>query len=233
MTAPRAPVLGLSLVALAIGFNLPYARLAATFDYPGILRQPADDILAAFSAGGPALVATWWAFALAALLFAPLAMAHALTPDRLARTPGPAVAAAIAGATAGVLQAMGLLRWVLVVPGLAATGDTQGFALIHAFAGTGIGEHLGQLATALHVGLIAGLQSREGHRATAGLGFAAATLITLGAQEGIALALGRDGTAFALAAIAGYLALALWMVASGLGFLRRSAVVSRAEQGAA
>lgn len=223
--AARSPALGLSLIALAIGFNLPFARLAATFDYPDILRRPPEEILAAFTAGGPALIATWWAFAVAALLLVPLAMAHALTEDRLARAPGLAVAAAIAGAMAGLLQAMGLFRWVFVVPGLAASGDVQGFALIHAFAGVGIGEHLGQLATALHVGLLAAVQLREGRRIPAILGALTAGLIVVGAQEGVALALGANGAAFGLTAVAGYLALTLWLIASALGFLRRSALV--------
>jgi hypothetical protein len=209
-----------ALAALAIGFNLPYARLAAVFDYPGILREPPEQILQAFAAGGAGLVLTWYAFALAALLFVPVGMAHALSGKR-AQTQAPlAIAAAVAGALAGVLQAMGLLRWVMVVPGLAASGDVEGFTLLHAFAGVAVGEHLGQLLTALHVGLIAQMQMAERAPRTVLLGRLTAAAITLGALEGVVLSVGGDGSAFGLMAVAGYLGLTVWMLASARHLLR-------------
>jgi hypothetical protein len=211
---------GLSLIALALLFNLPFARLSATFDYPDILRQPTETILAAFTAGGPALIATWYAFALSAILMIPVSLAHAFAQGRLSRTPELAISAALIGVLAGLLQAMGLLRWTLVVPGLAATHDTAGFALIHAYAGMGLGEHLGMLLTAFHVGLIATLQLREGARTTAFVGTVTTALIALGAMEGPALALGLNGTAFGLSAIGGYLGLSLWLILSGAAILR-------------
>ena len=36
------------LIALAVGFNLPFALLAARLDYPDILRQPVPEVLTAF-----------------------------------------------------------------------------------------------------------------------------------------------------------------------------------------
>ena len=218
---------GAGLIALAVFFNLPFARLAATFNSPDILRQPTTTILAAFTAGGPALIATWYAFALAALLFIPAGLAHAFASNRLTTAPALAISAALIGTLAGLLQAMGLLRWTLVVPSLAASGDTEGFALIHAYAGLALGEHLGQLLTAFHVALIAVLQLRERARVTPLIGIASAALLTLGAMEGPALALGLNGTPYALAAIAGYLALTLWMILSGVGLLRQSTPARR------
>jgi Domain of unknown function (DUF4386) len=209
----------LALIALAIGFNLPYLRLAQIFDYPAILRAPSQTILLAFADGGAGLIVTWYAFALAALAFVPVGMAHALGSGRVQRRPDLAVAAALAAALAGLLQAMGLLRWVLVVPGLAERGDVEGFALIHAYAGVALGEHLGQLMTALHVTLMAALQSGEARRKTALLGGLTAGAITIGAMEGIALSLGADGTPFGLTAVAGYILLTVWMIASGISLL--------------
>lgn len=209
--------LALALAALAIGFNLPFQRLAATFDYPGILREDAAVILDRFAAGGPALILTWYAFALAALMFLPVGMAHALGDGRMQRTPALAVAAAVTAALAGVTQAMGLLRWVMVVPGLAASGDVEGFALIHAFGGVAVGEHLGQSLTAAHVGLIALMQWRERRTLTAMLGALTVALILTGSLEGVALAIGAPGEAFGMLAVAGYLCLTLWMLASALG----------------
>lgn len=210
---------GSALIALAIFFNLPFSRLAATFQYPDILRQPTEVILAAFTAGGRDLIATWYAFALAAMLLVPVGIAHAFAKGRMAKMPELAVSAALIGALAGLLQAMGLLRWVLVVPGLAASGDVQGFAMIHAYAGLGLGEHLGMMLTAGHVALMGGMQRREGMRWAAGLALATATLIGLGAMEGPVLALGGNAQVLALSAVAGYLALSLWMIWSGLALV--------------
>ncbi len=210
-----------ALAALAIGFNLPYARLAVIFDYPGILRQPAEEILQAFAAGGPGLVLTWYAFALAALLFVPVAMAHALAARRAQTQTALAIAAAVAGALAGMLQAMGLLRWVMVVPGLAASGDVEGFTLLHAFAGVAVGEHLGQLLTAFHVALVAQMQRPERAPRTALLGRLTAAAITVGAFEGVVLSVGADGSAFGLVAVAGYLGLTVWMLASARHLMRQ------------
>ena len=211
---------GLSLIALAVLFNLPFARLAAIFDYPDILRQPADAILTTFAAGGPGLVATWYVFALSAILMIPVSLAHAFALGRLRTTPELAISAALIGVLAGLLQAMGLLRWTLVVPGLAATQDTAGFALIHAYAGLTLGEHLGMLLTAFHVALMAALQHRERARKTALIGAVSTAFIALGAMEGPALALGLNGATFGLSAIAGYLGLSLWLIVSGAGLLR-------------
>lgn len=207
----------LALTALAIGFNLPFQQLATTFDYPGILREDPATILDRFAAGGPSLILTWYAFAFAALMFLPVGMAHALGAGRMAQSPALAVAAAVTAALAGVMQAMGLLRWVMVVPGLAASGDVEGFALIHAFGGVAVGEHLGQSLTAAHVGLIALIQWRERRWPTAVLGALTVALILAGSLEGVALAIGRSGEAFGLMAVAGYLGLTLWMLASALG----------------
>ncbi len=213
---------GLSLIALAVFFNLPFARLAATFDYPDILRQPTEVILTAFTAGGPALIATWYAFALAALLFIPVALAHAFAKNRLTTAPALAISAGLIGSLSGLLQAMGLLRWVVVVPALAASGDANGFALIHAYAGMALGEHLGQVLMAGHIGLIAAMQGREAARLTAATGALSAALIGFGAFEGPALALGLNGEVFGLSAIAGFLVLTVWMIASGFALLRRA-----------
>jgi hypothetical protein len=207
---------GAALIALAIYFNIPFAQLAARFAYPDILRQPAEVILAEFQAGGVGLIATWYAFALAALLMIPVGLAHAFARGRMALMPELATSAAMLGALAGLLQAMGLLRWVLVVPGLAASGDVQGFELIHAFGGLALGEHLGMVLTAGHVFLVAVMQHKESRRLLALLGHGVGVLIALGAFEGPALAFGLPAGILALCAVVGYLGLSAWMILSGL-----------------
>ncbi|MCX7301603.1 MAG: DUF4386 family protein [Rhodobacterales bacterium] len=110
-TATPSRTTGAALIALAICFNLPYAWLATIFDYPGILREPAETILASFNAGGTQFILTWYAFAFAAILFMPVSLAPAIANDGLKTDLAPAISAAITGAFAGVLQAMGLPRW--------------------------------------------------------------------------------------------------------------------------
>ena len=67
-----ATLAGLLLIAVPVAFNASFALLAARFDYPDILRRPTGEVLERFRAGGTALVLIWWAFALTAVLFAPL-----------------------------------------------------------------------------------------------------------------------------------------------------------------
>ena len=94
MSAARQPALGIAAIALAILFNLPYAILAASFDYPAILRRPPAEVLTRFAEGGAGLVLTWYAFALAALALTPLAIGLSLTPRRLVIHPALAASAA-------------------------------------------------------------------------------------------------------------------------------------------
>ena len=230
-TGPRI-ALGLSTIAFAVAFNIPYATLSSIFEYPDVLRRPAGEILTLFHAGGASLIFTWHAFALAALLFVPVSAALSLTADRVDRHPALSVGAAIAGGLAGLAQAIGLWRWVFVVPGLArAYVDPAGtdearamavgtFDLINLYGGVAIGEHIGQLLTALFILMLAIVQIREKSRVTAGIGFAASLAIVLGTGEGLSIALGRSGELFSLATIGGFLLLTAWLIATGVTLLR-------------
>jgi len=216
LSLPRLQFTGTAaaLAVLALAVNGPFSYLGATFDYPDILRHPATEILQAFTAGGNALILAWYAFALAALGFIPVGLAHAMARGRIQAEPVLAISAAITGALAGLTQAMGLLRWVMVVPELAKTGDAQGFLLLHAYAGVAVGEHLGMILTAAHVALISLIQLREGARKTAILGAVIAVAIGTGAMEGLAMALQIDGHLLGLTAMLGYIALTVWLLAS-------------------
>jgi Domain of unknown function (DUF4386) len=223
---------GVATIALALLFNVPYAILAATYRYPDVLRRPAGEALTLFAQGGPALIVTWYGFVLAALALVPLVVALSITPTRMALKPGLAIGAAIVGALAGLTQAIGLSRWVFVVPGLAhahsdplASSDAKlaaerTFDMLNQYGGVAIGEHLGQLMTALFVLLLSLLQWTESRRITAGVGFATALGIAVGTGEGLAIALGRSGDPFGLATIAGFLGLTVWLVMTGLDLLR-------------
>ena len=225
------PLTGAATIALAFGFNVPYAMLAATYNYPDILRRPAGEALDLFHEGGATLILTWHAFALSALLLVPLAMALSLTSRSVSQQPALAIGAAIAGSLAGLAQAIGLWRWVFVVPGLARIHNDpdadpvarraaeQTFDLINQYGGVAIGEHLGQLLTALFVLLLSMLQWKEARFVSATIGLLTAGAIILGTNEGVAIALGKSGEEFALATIIGFLGLAVWLIATGLGLM--------------
>jgi hypothetical protein len=219
--------LGSAAILFAIGFNVPYAVLAVMFDYPGILREPAGHVLERFAAGGAPLVLTWYAFVLAALLFVPLAAGLARTRGRVAAMPGLAIGAAIAGGLSGALQAIGLARWVFVIPAQAAAhaaGDPSAsvvFDTLNAYGGVAIGEHLGQIFLALFAGLLASVQWTEQRRAVAITGMISAAANTIGTGEGLALVLGGENEVFSLFTITGFFGFSAWLAATGAACLRR------------
>lgn len=219
MTPTR--LLGLATIGEALLFNLAFARLAAQFDYPDILRQPADQVLARFAAGGPGLILSWYGLAASALLMVPLVLALSLRGP----APGPrAISAAILGSLAGTVQAIGLLRWVFAVPVLAAMPqpDAAAFALLNQWGGVAIGEHMGALATAGF--LIALPHAGKGWIAGAKrvLALGAAALMVIGTGEGLALVTGHDGQLLALASMVGFLGFSLWLIWAGADLLIRS-----------
>ena len=151
-------IVGLGLIALPIAFNVLFADLARTFDYPDILRREPGEILARFRAGGTALVVRWWAFMLVAIAFIPIGAA---APDRIAPGSTAAIVTVALAVAAGLVQAIGLVRWPFLVPELARRhGDPAAtpaeratvelvFVSIHRLLGVAIGEHLGYLLTGL------------------------------------------------------------------------------------
>lgn len=156
---------GLLLILLPVAFNVVFILLQRTFEYPDILRKPTDYILSQFNAGGKRLIAIWYAFALAGVLFIPVAI---LVHQTLATDDTPYLTLATTiGVLAGLVQFLGLIRWPFLVPYLAKTffepGSTQAtrdsiavvFQAFHRYAGVAIGEHLGYLFTSIWTAFIA------------------------------------------------------------------------------
>jgi hypothetical protein len=238
-----ARVTGIGLIALGVGLNLPFAILGATFGYPDILRQPTAEVLVRFHAGGGPLIATWYAFMAAALWLVPVAV---LVHDALAPADGRRAStvlrlATVAGIGAGLVQALGLIRWVFAVPVLARTfcdpaaseaartAAVVAFESLHQYAGVALGEHLGQVGTAAWMTLVAAefWSRREFARWQSWLGFASAALIVLGLAEGFATVIPFHVGVLGVATPLGYLALSVWLVATGVRFLRcKAAAVS-------
>ena len=226
----RQLVLGLLLVGLPIAFNVLFAALAATFEYPDILRHEPAEILTRFTDGGTRLVLLWWGFMLTALALIPVS---ALLAAQLAPA-GPTLLllGLVLGAAAGLVQAIGLARWLFLVPTLArsyaeATTDAQRTAVIvvfeaaNRFMGVAIGEHLGYLLTGAWTSVV-GLALVSSPDAPDLLGW-------LGVGLGVALAfgslefVGRSGPrgwsiAERVVPIA-YIGWSLWLLALGVVLL--------------
>ncbi len=147
--------IGLLLIAGAIGVFIPYTVLTMTFAYPDILREDAGTILTKFHNGGSSLILTWWAFSILGL---PLLIAYILIGQKFENRLGFIRWATTLGVISGIVQIIGLLRWVFVVPVIARnyvlSADTAiknaaiiSFQTIHQFGGVLLGEHIGQLFT--------------------------------------------------------------------------------------
>lgn len=229
MSLPTAT--GILFIASAIWFNVWFTVLAKRFDYPDILRRPTDEILERFRAGGSSLILTWWAFmasgglfVVAVVMLTSIIEGEAVTAAQLAL---------VAGVLAGLVQVLGLLRWVYLVPLLArehadpeasdasraATAVT--FRAFHQYLGVGVGEHLGYLLTGawtilVGIAIVSGtvIASWIGWVAIPiGLGLAVASAEFLGPNEerGWKLA----GTAVPVL----YVLWSLWLVALGINLI--------------
>lgn len=158
---------GSLLIAVPLIFTAGFTGLQLGFSYPDILRQPAGDVLTRFAASGLELHLSWYAMFAAALLMIFGAIAaglHFWTRDRLL-----AALSIGAGMLAGLVQALGLLRWVLLVPSLAEAYVAPGagamdqaiavglFDAANHYLGMGVGEHLGYFFTATWTVLVAAL----------------------------------------------------------------------------
>lgn len=167
-TAPNGAdvALAIALLIFLTSATFPYVWLIENFGYDDILREPTAVILQRFHAGGPPLVLAWFAFAMSALLFIPVARGF----ERLLSAHGASDRGAmVLGVASALVQAIGLLRWVLVVPALAtahvapdssaATRDAAAlvFDAVHHYGGMVVGEMSGQLLLAAWTGLV-GLQ---------------------------------------------------------------------------
>jgi hypothetical protein len=213
------------LIAVPVLFMLFYGLLTMTFDYPGILREPAGEVLRRFAAGGPSLVLLWYGFALTPVLFIPAAIL--LRRAFPATTPLLDLAVPL-GVLAGLTQVLGLIRWPFLVPELArsfldpaASEPTQAAALtvfgaFHQYAGVAIGEHLGYLFTGGWTLVIAGamLTTPEFRPWLGWAGIVSALGILVGLLEPAGIALAGTINAFA------YAAWSLWLVGVGVSLLR-------------
>jgi hypothetical protein len=223
---------GALLIAVPIAFNLAFFELGRTFDYPGILREPADVILRRFAAGGTPLLLRWQALLLSALAMLPLV---AFLASVLGASQALTIASVVIGSAAALVQSLGLVRWPFAVPELArryvaAEGPDDArarqaievtFATLHRLLGVGIGEHLGYLLTGSWSILVAA--------SIVSTSAVAPWLGWVGVPIGVALLIGslefvgpneRAGWAVAETIVPiAYIAWSLWLIALGVGLI--------------
>ena len=220
---------GVVLIVAPLWFNATFALLAKRFDYPGILRRPTGEILERFRAGGSALILLWWTFMLSGLLL----IAGAILLGQVLGFGGIVPLAVTVGVLAGLVQMLGLLRWVYVVPALArAYADPNlrpeqrevhaaVFRALHQYLGVGVGEHLGYLFTGvwsflIGVGVVQGTAlptwlGWPGIVIGAGLAVGSAEFLGPNEERGWALA---DATIPIL-----YVAWSLWLLGLGVALI--------------
>ena len=227
MNAERAA--GVVLVLAPLWFNACFALLVRRFSYPDILRRPPAEILERFRAAGSSLILLWWMFMLSGLLL----IVGAVLLGQTLGFEGVVPVATTIGVLAGLVQMLGLLRWVYVVPALArayadpALGPGQRevhaavFRALHHYLGVGVGEHLGYLFTGTWSVLI-GVGVTQGTAVPTWLGVPG-VVIGAGLAIGSAQFLGPNeerGWVLAERAIPIlYIAWSLWLLAMGAALL--------------
>jgi hypothetical protein len=197
---------GAALLAIA-GFT----ALGSVFEYPQILKEPTDQILALYREHSTAVSGWFLVLVVGAALLAPAGYALGrLAGGRLGRwITGVGVAAAI-------VQVVGLSRWVLFVPGLsedathpATAADARNtFETLHTWLGEALGETVGYALTATFTVLVLVALARAGvSRWLLWVGYAAAFLIA----TGVVIPLGVEVAE--LTNFAGYVAWSGWLLA--------------------
>jgi hypothetical protein len=222
-------VAGAFLIVAPVWFNTTFALLGKRFDYPDILRRPATEILDRFRSGGRSLILLWWLFVLSGLLLIP---AVVLLGQALGFR-GVMPLAVTVGVLAGLVQALGLLRWVYLVPSLARASSNTAldsgerhaniavFRAMHQYLGVGVGEHFGYLLTGAW-SVLTGIAVLSRDLIPAWMGWIG-IVVGAGLIIGSAEFLGRyeaDGWALAGAAIPIlYIAWSLWLLTMGIALI--------------
>jgi hypothetical protein len=224
---------GSLLVAVPLIFTAGFTGLQVSFEYPDVLRFPAGDVLTRFAAAGADLHVYWYAMMLAALLMIGAAIAlglHFWNRNNLL-----AALSVGAGVVAGLVQALGLLRWVMLVPGLAAIYVAPGateleqlmavslFDAANNYLGMGVGEHLGYFFTAAWTALVCALIFQTNRiMAVSGL------IIALGVISGMLEPFGVPMTGMINSV--SYTLWAIWTLVLGILVLRGNQVVAAVAQ---
>lgn len=218
---------GIFFIIGAALVNIPYTLLIINFDYPDILRLPTAEILTRFQSGGNPLIYTWLAFAWVGLpmLFGAIMLKRILEKEGSLFLE----TATTLGVIGFIVQVIGLLRWVFVVPVLARiftdpaadavtkTAVAAVFTAVHQYGGVILGEHLGQLLIILWMSMISGIIQRSVifSKWVAWLGWFASAVYLLAQTELLATAI-PSFPVIGWAGLTGSLLWLLWMIVIGV-----------------
>ena len=224
---------GVLLIVVPVLFNVAFFALGRAFDYPDILRREPDEILRRFAAGGSGLLLRWELLLLSALAMLPLSAVLAVA---LAAPPFWSVLAVVLGASAALVQALGLARWPYGVAELARRYETapagpQGdatretvvvtFATLHRLLGVGVGEHLGYLLTGLWTLAVAGsiLATTVVPGLLGAIGIAVGLAILIGTFEFMGPFEPEGWRIAGIVVPIAYIAWSVWLIALGIGLI--------------
>lgn len=228
---------GLLFVLGAILINIPYTLLIMNFDYPDILRLPTEEILTRFQAGGNSLIYTWLAFAWVGL---PMFFGVLLLKRVLEKENSPFLETATTiGVIGFIVQIVGLLRWVFVVPVIARlytdpTIDPAAkeslsalFMVVHQYGGVVLGEHIGQIFTILWAVITSAImyKSKMFSKWVAWLGWIASAIYLLAQTELLATII-PSFPVVDWAGFVGSLLWLVWMVVVGVYLVKYKSVVT-------
>lgn len=218
---------GIFFIIGAALVNIPYTLLIINFDYPDILRLPTAEILTRFQSSGNPLIYTWLAFAWVGLpmLFGAIMLKRILEKEGSLFLE----TATTLGVIGFIVQVIGLLRWVFVVPVLAriftdpaADSVTKAavaavFTAVHQYGGVILGEHLGQLLIILWMSMISGIIQRSVifSKWVTWLGWFASAVYLLAQTELLATAI-PSFPVISWAGLTGSLLWLLWMIVIGV-----------------
>ena len=212
----------IALIAAAVLTNAGFSVLGDVFNYPDVLKEPSRVVLERFHEH-QGRVSFWFAvLALSAALFAPIAIGVGkLRSDRYMRLAVPI------GIGAAAVQAIGLSRWPLLVPGFAndavsanpaaAATAADHFDAANTILGTALGETLGYLLTAAWTLLVVrSLGAHFSGRVFAGLGAVSAAMIFVGVLSPL------DFGAIDTINFGGYVLWSAWLIWLAIALLRES-----------
>jgi hypothetical protein len=219
------------VVVLFTGFTV----LGIVFDFPDVLRRPAVDRLTLYTAHQPIIQATYWFLAMTGLT--QIAITGFLFRTFRDRDRATLLFALIFGCLCGLLQAMGFIRWAVLIPYLGAELSTGGDSATMAqsitllegsfnrYAGMALGEHLANICLGLWT-LLTGVALLQERLADRRLGWSG---IVLGVVAGLLAAeqLGIAPTFFAVIVDFGFPAWAVWLLVLATSLLKTSPETGR------
>jgi hypothetical protein len=209
-------------IGATVAANAAFVGLGSTFEYPDVLQKPTPEILELFLSTRASTMTWFGVLALGAALLAPASVLLARQFDGAA-----ARWSARLGVAAAIVQVIGLSRWFLIVPGLAARATdgaataaqraaaSDSFVTAHRVLGSFVGETLGYTLTAAWtVAVLIAVVPSLAPLWFKTLGFAGAALIF----AGVFVPFGLPGAD--MANFIGYIIWSVWVLILAVKLLR-------------